>query len=87
MAYRALATHRWHARRGLEFAGLDPNEDSLMRLVTTGLSPVEQSGGTGEFQLTCPRQNTGRTKTVIPHRLVAGVLHDHLPKKPDGRGR
>ncbi|WP_435279767.1 ATP-binding protein [Streptomyces sp. 1222.5] len=68
MAYRALArtTDRERARRGLEFVGLDPNDDALVRLVTTGLSPVGQKGREGEFLLTCPRQNTGRIKVSIP---------------------
>ncbi|MDW8478480.1 ATP-binding protein [Streptomyces scabiei] len=68
MAYRALArtTDRGRARRGLEFVGLDPNDGELLRLVTTGLSPVGQRGREGEFLLACPRQNTGRVKAVIP---------------------
>jgi hypothetical protein len=68
MAYRALArtTDRERARRGLEFVGLDPNDGELLRLVTTGLSPVGHKGREGEFLLTCPRQNTGRIKVSIP---------------------
>ncbi|MCX4596809.1 ATP-binding protein [Streptomyces sp. NBC_01549] len=68
MAYRALArtADRERARRGLEFLGLDPNDPELLRLVTTGLSPVGQKGREGEFLLTCPRQNTGRIKVSIP---------------------
>ncbi|CAM5694062.1 hypothetical protein SCHAM137S_06536 [Streptomyces chartreusis] len=68
MAYRALArtTDRERARRGLEFVGLDPNDSELVRLVTTGLSPVGRRGREGEFLLTCPRQNTGRIKVSIP---------------------
>ncbi|MFF7130488.1 ATP-binding protein [Streptomyces sp. NPDC008240] len=68
MAYRALArtTDRERARRGLEFIGLDPGDSELLRLVTTGLSPVGHKGREGEFLLTCPRQNTGRIKVSIP---------------------
>ncbi|MFE9687530.1 ATP-binding protein [Streptomyces sp. NPDC006285] len=68
MAYRALTrtTDRERARRGLEFIGLDPNDPELVRLVTTGLSPVGRKGREGEFLLTCPRQNTGRVKVSIP---------------------
>ncbi|MFF0205862.1 ATP-binding protein [Streptomyces sp. NPDC005017] len=68
MAYRALArtTDRERARRGLDFIGLDPGDGELVRLVTTGLSPVGQRGREGEFLLTCPRQNTGRIKVIIP---------------------
>lgn len=77
MAYRALArtADRDRARRGLEFVGLDPNDDGLLRLVTTGLSPVGQRGREGEFLLACPRQNTGRVKAVIPNitRITASI--------------
>ncbi|MGW2915581.1 ATP-binding protein [Streptomyces asoensis] len=68
MAYRALArtTDRERACRGLEFVGLDPGDPHLLRLVTTGLSPVGHPGREGEFLLTCPRQNTGRIKVAIP---------------------
>jgi len=68
MAYRALArtADRERARRGLEFVGLDPGDPELLRLVTTGLSPVGHKGREGEFLLTGPRQNTGRVKAVIP---------------------
>ncbi|MGW0770753.1 ATP-binding protein [Streptomyces sp. NPDC002676] len=68
MAYRALArtADRERARRGLQFVGLDSNDPELLRLVTTGLSPVGQKGREGEFLLTCPRQNTGRIKVSIP---------------------
>ncbi|MFF9171832.1 MULTISPECIES: ATP-binding protein [unclassified Streptomyces] len=77
MAYRALArtADRERARRGLEFIGLDPNDDELVRLVTTGLSPVGHKGREGEFLLTCPRQNTGRIKVSIPRipRITASI--------------
>jgi hypothetical protein len=77
MAYRALArtTDRERARRGLEFVGLDPDDGELLRLVTTGLSPVGRRGREGEFLLTCPRQNTGRIKVVIPRveRITASI--------------
>lgn len=68
MAYRALArtADRDRARRGLEFVGLDPSGPELLRLVTTGLSPVGRTGREGEFLLTCPRQNTGRIKVHVP---------------------
>lgn len=68
MAYRAVArtTDRERARRGLEFVGLDAHDPELLRMVTTGLSPVGRRGREGEFLLACPRQNTGRVKAVIP---------------------
>ncbi|NUK21667.1 ATP-binding protein [Streptomyces lunaelactis] len=77
MAYRVLArtADRERARRGLEFLGLDPNDPELLRLVTTGLSPVGQKGREGEVLLTCPRQNTGRVKVVIPRiRRIASSI-------------
>ncbi|MEU8735016.1 ATP-binding protein [Streptomyces tendae] len=77
MAYRALArtADSTRARRGLEFVGLNPDDPALVRLVTSGLSPVGHSGREGEFLLTCPRQNTGRVKTVIPRiaRIAASI--------------
>ncbi|WP_369362601.1 ATP-binding protein [Streptomyces sp. CG4] len=77
MAYRALArtTDRERAGRGLEFVGLDPHNPELVRLVTTGLSPVGQKGREGEFLLACPRQNTGRVKAVIPRitRIASSI--------------
>ncbi|MFF9818910.1 ATP-binding protein [Streptomyces sp. NPDC014006] len=77
MAYRALArtADRERARRGLEFVGLDPNDSELLRLVTTGLSPVGHKGREGEFLLTCPRQNTGRVKVSIPRieRITSSI--------------
>ncbi|MFE2579384.1 ATP-binding protein [Streptomyces sp. NPDC059378] len=77
MAYRALArtADRERARRGLEFVGLDPGDSELLRLVTTGLSPVGHKGREGEFLLTCPRQNTGRIKVSIPRiqRITASI--------------
>lgn len=68
MAYRALArtTERERARRGLEFIGLDPSDADLVRMVTSGLSPVGHKDRAGEVLLTGPRQNTGRVKVLIP---------------------
>lgn len=77
MAYRALArtADRDRARRGLEFVGLDAGDPELVRLVTTGLSPVGQRGREGEFLLACPRQNTGRVKAMIPRieRITSSI--------------
>lgn len=94
MAYRALArtTDRERARRGLEFVGLDPNDGELVRLVTTGLSPVGRRGREGEFLLTCPRQNTGRIKVSIPRigRITTSITttpgrraHTAVPSPPE----
>jgi hypothetical protein len=89
MAYRALArtADRERARRGLEFVGLDPNDGELLRLVTTGLSPVGHKGREGEFLLTCPRQNTGRIKAVIPRipRITASITTTPGRRAPAGQ--
>ncbi|MFE7028835.1 ATP-binding protein [Streptomyces sp. NPDC057621] len=96
MAYRALArtTDRERAHRGLEFVGLDPNSAELVRLVTTGLSPVGSTGREGEFLLTCPRQNTGRVKVFIPRipRITTSITttpgrstSTPSPSVPEGR--
>ncbi|GHC88390.1 ATP-binding protein [Streptomyces flavofungini] len=68
MAYRALGrtTDRERARAGLQFIGLDPDDPELVRMVTTGLSPVGRKDRAGEFLLTAPRQNTGRVKVIVP---------------------
>ncbi|GGM20621.1 ATP/GTP-binding protein [Streptomyces fumigatiscleroticus] len=98
MAYRALArtADRDRARRGLAFLGLDPDDAALLRLVTTGLSPVGHAGREGEVLLTCPRQNTGRVKVVIPRmpRITTSITTTPgrrtttgtpaPPKSPDG---
>ncbi|MDG4857051.1 ATP-binding protein [Streptomyces sp. T-3] len=67
MAYRALSrtTDRERARRAIDFIGLDPDDDELLRMVTTDLAPAKQNRE-GEVLLTCPRMNTGRIKVVIP---------------------
>lgn len=67
-AFRALGrtTDRERARRGLKFIGLDADDKELVRLVSTGLSPVGHKGREGELLLTAPRMNTCRLKVVIP---------------------
>lgn len=93
MAYRALArtADRDRARRGLEFVGLDAGDPELVRLVTTGLSPVGQRGREGEFLLACPRQNTGRVKAMIPRieRITSSITTTpgrHTQPPPVGEG-
>jgi hypothetical protein len=89
MAYRALArtADEKRARRGLEFIGLDPGDPELLRLVTTGLSPVGRRGREGEFLLTCPRQNTGRVKAVIPRiaRIATSITTTPGQRAPAAR--
>src|SRR5205085_2790307 len=49
IAYRFLArtTDSVRAAKGLRFIGLDGDDEDLVRMVTTGLSPVGQSGREG----------------------------------------
>ncbi|MFD5814703.1 ATP-binding protein [Streptomyces sp. NPDC127038] len=75
-AYRVCGrtSDRERARRALEFVG-QPASEEMLRLVTTGLSPVGHRGREGEMLLTAPRMNTSRVKVLIPgvQRLAAGV--------------
>lgn len=68
IAYRFLARTSDQARaaRGLKFLGLDGEDESLLQLVTTGLSPVGQAGREGEMLLRDPRMQVGRIKVVVP---------------------
>ncbi|MEU4953656.1 ATP-binding protein [Streptomyces lavendulae] len=68
IAYRFLArtSDRARAAKGLGFIGLDGGDDDLVRMVTTGLSPVGQSGREGEMFLRDPRMQVGRIKVVVP---------------------
>lgn len=68
IAYRFLArtTDRARAAKGLRFLGLDGEDEELLRLVTTGLSPVGQVGREGEMLLRDPRMQVGRIKVVVP---------------------
>jgi len=68
LAYKVLARTSDHARarKGLDFLGLDSASEDLVRLVTTGLSPVGQPGHDGEMLLRDPRMNVGRIKVHVP---------------------
>ncbi|MFE1789141.1 ATP-binding protein, partial [Streptomyces sp. NPDC059525] len=68
IAYRFLArtADRARAVNGLQFLGLDGEDEDLIRLVTTGLSPVGQAGREGEMLLRDPRMQVGRIKVVVP---------------------
>ncbi|MER6443618.1 ATP-binding protein [Streptomyces venezuelae] len=68
IAYRFLARTSDSARaaRGLRFLGLDGEDEDLVRLVTTGLSPVGHAGREGEMLLRDPRMQVGRIKVVVP---------------------
>ncbi|MEV6533761.1 ATP-binding protein [Streptomyces sp. NPDC048448] len=76
-AYRACGrtSDRERARRALQFVGQNPDDPEMLRLVTTGLSPVGHRGREGEMLLTAPRMNTSRIKVLIPEvqRLKDGV--------------
>ncbi|MFK0016953.1 ATP-binding protein [Streptomyces sp. NPDC091027] len=68
IAYRFLARTSDSARaaRGLRFLGLDGDDEDLIRMVTTGLSPVGRAGREGEMLLRDPRMQVGRIKVVVP---------------------
>jgi hypothetical protein len=68
LAYKVLARTSDHARaaRGLAFLGLDNEAEDLIRLVTTGLSPVGQADRDGEMLLRDPRMNVGHIKVHVP---------------------
>ncbi|MFE5539143.1 ATP-binding protein [Streptomyces sp. NPDC056519] len=68
IAYRFLTrtTDQARAAKGLRFLGLDGDDEDLIRLVTTGLSPVGQAGREGEMLLRDPRMQAGRIKVVVP---------------------
>ncbi len=78
LAYKALArtTDQKRAQAGLAFLGLDPDDEDLVRLVTTGLSPVGQAGREGEMLLRDPRMNVGRIKVIVPPvpRIAAAIF-------------
>ncbi|MGW0778432.1 ATP-binding protein [Streptomyces sp. NPDC002835] len=68
LAYKVLArtSDTARARKGLEFLGLDSSSEDLVRLVTTGLSPVGQKGRDGEMLLRDPRMQVGRVRVHVP---------------------
>lgn len=68
LAYKALArtSDQARARKGLAFLGLDSEDEDLVRMVTTGLSPVGQKGREGEMLLRDPRMQVGRIKVHVP---------------------
>ncbi|MEU9943658.1 ATP-binding protein [Streptomyces lavendulae] len=92
IAYRLLArtTDRVRAAKGLRFLGLDGDDEDLVRTVTTGLSPVGQSGREGEMFLRDPRMQVGRIKVVVPPvpRLKESIFTTpgRTAKAPASRG-
>ncbi|MFE3580608.1 ATP-binding protein [Streptomyces vinaceus] len=81
VAYRYLArtTDRTRAAKGLRFLGLDGDDEDLLRLVTTGLSPVGQAGREGEMLLRDPRMQVGRIQVIAPE---VPRLREHLFTTP-----
>ncbi|MGW2994594.1 ATP-binding protein [Streptomyces sp. NPDC001193] len=81
VAYRYLArtTDRTRAAKGLRFLGLDGDDEDLLRLVTTGLSPVGQAGREGEMLLRDPRMQVGRIQVIPPE---VPRLREHLFTTP-----
>ncbi|MCC3655861.1 ATP-binding protein [Streptomyces sp. S07_1.15] len=75
IAYKLLArtTDRARAMKGLQYLGLDADDEELLRLVTTSLSPVGSPGREGEMLLRDPRMRAGRIKVIIPE--VARIRH------------
>ncbi|MGR3938451.1 ATP-binding protein [Streptomyces sp. BRA346] len=68
LAYKAVGrtSAPERARRALEFLGLDPQDQSLLRLVTSGLSPVGKQGREGEMLMRFPSMQVGRVKVIVP---------------------
>lgn len=78
LAYKALlrTTDPTLAARGLEFLGLPTDDEDLIRLVTTGLSPVGKADRLGEMLLRDPRTQIGRVKALVPPvaRIQEGIF-------------
>ncbi|WP_433573719.1 ATP-binding protein [Streptomyces sp. CA-251247] len=68
LAYKIVArtSDQARARKALSFLGLDSDAEDLVRLVTTGLSPVGQPAREGEMLLRDPRMQVGRIKVHVP---------------------
>ncbi|MEU9056251.1 ATP-binding protein [Streptomyces sp. NPDC048384] len=76
------------AARGLEWLGLPGDDEALLRMVTTDLSPFGQAERAGEFLARDPRMQIGRFKALVPtvDRLLAQIFTtpDDIP--PPGAG-
>ncbi|MGW2748444.1 ATP-binding protein [Streptomyces sp. NPDC001450] len=64
------------AARGLEWLGLPGDDEALLRMVTTDLSPFGQAERAGEFLARDPRMQIGRFKALVPavDRLMAEIF-------------
>ncbi|MFC7934541.1 hypothetical protein, partial [Streptomyces cinereoruber] len=72
--------------KGLAFLGLDKEDEDLVRLVTTGVSPVGQKGREGEMLLRDPRMQVGRIKVHVPPvpRIENAIYTTPAAAKPTG---
>ncbi len=77
LAYRFLArtADPVLAARGLTWLGLPGDDEDLLRMVTTDLSPYGRPERAGEFLARDPRMNIGRFKVLIPglDRITDGI--------------
>ncbi|MGW3521578.1 ATP-binding protein [Streptomyces hydrogenans] len=85
LAYRFLArtADPVLAARGLTWLGLPGDDEDLLRMVTTDLSPYGKPERAGEFLARDPRMNIGRFKVLIPglDRITDGIYT--TPATPD----
>ncbi|GHG04287.1 ATP-binding protein [Streptomyces filamentosus] len=85
LAYRFLArtADPVLAARGLTWLGLPGDDEELLRMVTTDLSPYGRPERAGEFLARDPRMNTGRFKVLVPGltRITDGIYT--TPTGPD----
>ncbi|MFC9595870.1 ATP-binding protein [Streptomyces sp. NPDC056944] len=77
LAYRFLArtADPVLAARALAWLGLPADDEDLLRMVTTDLSPYGKPERAGEFLARDPRMNIGRFKVLIPglERITHGI--------------
>ncbi|WP_326809635.1 ATP-binding protein (plasmid) [Streptomyces sp. NBC_01186] len=81
---RGLLAHRFLARtaderlaaRGLEFLGLPGDNETLLRTVTSDLSPAGDARRAGEMLVRDPRMRVGRMQVVVPPepRIERGIF-------------
>ncbi|MEV4976014.1 ATP-binding protein [Streptomyces scopuliridis] len=64
------------AARGLEWLGLPGNDEDLLHMVTTDLSPFGKTERAGEILGRDPRMNIGRFKVLVPDvdRLLESIF-------------
>jgi len=62
------------AKRGLAFLGLPSDDESLIQLVTSGLSPHGNKSRAGEMLLRDTRGRIGKIQVIIPHLPKYGAI-------------